>query len=79
MADMLGMRRVLMQVQARIGGEGGWKTMTCFLGPGKWNGWDDMLGVAWEAAVSEGSPFFPDGKMRVEARFKVLTKADEAD
>lgn len=65
-------RGVLMRVQARIGGEGEWKTMTCFLGGEEWQGWDDMLGAAWSNAVREGSPFFPDGKIRIEARFKVV-------
>lgn len=65
-------RGVLMRVQARCGGEGGWKMMTCFLGAGWWTGFDDMLGVAWEAAVSHDGPFFPNDEMRVEARFKVL-------
>lgn len=65
-------RGVLMRVQARVGGEGEWKTMTCFLGDQEWQWWDDMLGVAWGFAVREGSPFFPQGEMKVETRFKVV-------
>lgn len=62
-------QRVTMDVAIRVSGRGTWKTRTVQFG--------DQMDIAnlfewpWEKVVREGSPQFPDGTMKIEAKFRM--------
>lgn len=64
-------RAFTFRVQLRLAGQGDWWTEEGEVGYDCWCAWKRVFDKPWEV-VFEGSPYFPGGEMKVEAKFQLL-------